>query len=59
MEKTNKYYFAIDGIVKEVKFFKTDAEAFDYRCKLERIDNQNWKVYNEYGDLVYGVYIGR
>lgn len=54
-----KYYFAVDGEVQFTEFFEDDSQAFAHRCKLERQDGQNWKVYNERFDIIYGVYIAR
>lgn len=54
-----KYSFAVYGIVEVVKFFHTDAEALEYCDKLKAKDGRNWRVYNRYGDLVYGVVVIR
>ena len=55
----NKYYFAHDGEVKFYEHFENDSQAFAHRCKLEKRDGRNWKVYNERLDLVYGLMIAR
>lgn len=55
----NKYYFAFDGEVKFCENFENDCKAFAHRCKLEKADGKNWKVYNERFDLVYGLMIAR
>lgn len=54
-----KYYFAVNGKVMLTKEFASDYEAFSHRCDLERKDHQNWKVYDERFDLVYGLVIVR
>lgn len=54
-----KYLFAVGGIVRVTKNFHTDREALEYCERLRRQDRENWKVYNERGDLVYGVAIMR
>lgn len=54
-----KYYFAVMGEVRKTETFENDGCAFARRCELERMTGENWKVYNDRGDLVYGVYIHR
>ena len=54
-----KYYFAHGGNVQFTEYFENDSQAFAHRCKLERKDGHNWKVYNERFDLVYGLKIAR
>ena len=54
-----KYHFAINGKIEFTKNFQSDTEAFDHRCELERKTKENWKVYNDRGDMIYGVAIMR
>jgi hypothetical protein len=54
-----KYYFTVNGKTREVKEFENDAQAFECRCKMEKLTGENWKVYDERGDLVYGIAIYR
>ena len=51
------YYFAVNGKTRKTEKFDTDIQAFEHRCKLEKETGENWKVYDERGDLVYGVYV--
>ena len=53
----NKYYFEVMGEVRKTENFENDGQAFERRCELERRTRENWKVYNDRGDLVYGVAI--
>jgi hypothetical protein len=52
-----KYFFAVNGQTKKVEEFDNDLLAFEHRCRLEKETGENWKVYNQRGDLVYGVAI--
>jgi len=54
-----KYYFTVMGKIRKVENFDNDSQAFEHRCELERRTDENWKVYNERGDLVYGIAIMR
>jgi hypothetical protein len=54
-----KYYFAFDGEVQFTEHFENDSQAFAHRCKLEKQDGHNWKVYNDRFDLVYGLLIAQ
>lgn len=54
-----KYRFVVNGKIKTTENFENDSQAFEHRCELERRTGENWKVYNDRGDLVYGVAIMR
>lgn len=54
-----KYYFAFGGECKFTACFENDSQAFAHRCELEKQDGNNWKVYNDKFDLVYGLLIAR
>jgi hypothetical protein len=50
-----KYYFTVNGKLKETRTFENDAQAFEHRCKMEKLTGKNWKVYDERYNLIYGI----
>ena len=54
-----KYRFVCNGKVEVTKNFQTDAEALEYAEILNRKERKFYKVYNDRGDVVYGVAIIR
>ena len=54
-----KYYFTVMGVTRKSEYFENNELAFKHRCDLERKTQENWKVYDDRGDLVYGVAIIR
>lgn len=54
-----KYYLQNMYGHTEEAWFNNDNEAFAYTVKRNKTDNVCWKVYDERGNLIYGLYIHR
>lgn len=47
----NKY-----GRVEEM-YFHSDEDAFNHTIKRNKRSDENWKVYDERGNLIYGLVV--
>lgn len=59
MANMKRYYIANEAGRVEEMWFNNDNEAFTYAVERNKKKYENWKAYDQRGDLIFGVAICR